>query len=84
VTSSGQDAAGRPSFHFTTDAVSGTKIDTTGVAKQIKGQRYGDASNTVKGLPGVSDASIVLWPGWASSMPSQTKKITVVIQANNK
>jgi hypothetical protein len=84
VTSSGNDAAGRPSFHFTTDAISGTKIDTAAVAKQLRGQRYGDAVSTVKGLPGVSDANITLWPAWSSSLPSRPGKIKVTIQANNK
>jgi len=80
LTSNGADNSNRQSFHFTAEAYSGQKIDTAAVAKQLASQRYGDASNTAAGLPGVTQAQIVNWPPWASNLPSRADKIKVVIQ----
>ncbi len=80
LTSTGQDSSGRPTFHLNTTAFSGAKLSTTQVASQIKGKRYGDAASYASGLPGVQQATISIWPAWASSLPSSTGKIKVVIQ----
>ncbi|GAC1371940.1 MAG: hypothetical protein NVSMB39_6100 [Candidatus Saccharimonadales bacterium] len=80
ITASGKDSAGRPTFHFTTDAYSGAKIDKTALAKKLAGNRFGDASNTATGLPGVRRADISIWPGWVSKLPSRPDKISITIQ----
>lgn len=85
ITSSGKDSAGRPSFHLTTDAYSGSKIDKDALAKKIAGNRFGDAKSAATGLPGVNRAEIVIWPGWVSKLPSRPDKISITIQvADNK
>ncbi|HEY6736851.1 MAG TPA: hypothetical protein VI322_04000 [Candidatus Saccharimonadia bacterium] len=80
ITVTNTDAAGRTSFHFATDAYSGTKIDLAALAKSLGGKRYGDAMDLANRQPGVSHAEISLSPGWASSLPSRTDKITVSIK----
>jgi hypothetical protein len=80
VTSNGKDAEGRPSFHLTTDAYSGAKIDKAALAQKIKGQRFGDASSAATGLPGVTRADITIWPGWVSKLPSRPDKISITIE----
>jgi hypothetical protein len=80
VTASGTDSSGRQSFHLTTVAFSGAKLDKAALATKLKGLRYGDAASLASGLPGVARADISIWPGWVASMPSRTSKITVTIQ----
>jgi hypothetical protein len=85
VTSGDKDTSGRQSFHFTTEAFGGTKLDKTQIAAKLKGQRYGDAAKIASGLPGVTRADISIWPGWVATMPSRTDKISITIQvAGNK
>ncbi|HEX3081832.1 MAG TPA: hypothetical protein VHQ86_01120 [Candidatus Saccharimonadia bacterium] len=80
VTASDKDSMGRQNFHLTTEAYGGAKLDKAAIAKKLKGQRYGDAASTASGLPGVTRADISIWPGWVSSMPSRTDKISITIQ----
>jgi hypothetical protein len=85
VTTNGSpDSSGRQSFHFTTDAYGGTKLDTAAIANKLKSQRYGDAVNTASGLPGVDRATVSISPAWASKMPSRPAKITITIQISAK
>jgi hypothetical protein len=85
ITTTPADSAGRQSFHLTTEAFGGAKLDTAAIAKQLAGKRYGDASDTIGRLPGVSSGTVSLWPGWATNLPSRTDKIKITIQvANNK
>ncbi|HVQ44242.1 MAG TPA: hypothetical protein VMT30_04730 [Candidatus Saccharimonadia bacterium] len=79
-----KDATGRQSFHLTTEAYGGAKLDKTAIAAKLKGQRYGDASNIASGLPGVTRAEISLWPAWVASLPSRPDKITITIQVASK
>jgi hypothetical protein len=80
VTSTGKDSSGRPTFHFSTTAFSGPKLDTKAIANQLKGQRYGDAASAASALPGVAQATISVWPPWSTHLPSRSSKITVVIK----
>ena len=80
VTASDKDSSGRPTFHFTTEAFSGVKIDTAALATKIKGKRYGDANDTVSHQPGVTHSDISITPAWASSLPGRTDKIKITIQ----
>jgi hypothetical protein len=85
LTASDKDATGRQTFHFTTEASGGPKIDTATLTTQLKGKRYGDAADLASRQPGVSHAEITLWPSWSTNLPSRTDKIKVVIQvAGNK
>lgn len=84
VTATDKDTSGRQTFHFTTEAYSGTKLDTKAIAGALAGKKFGDAADAAKRYPGVSDASISLWPGWATNLPSRTGKIQVTIQITNK
>lgn len=80
ITQSGTGNGGSQSFHVTTEAFSGPKIDTAAVAKQVAGKKYGDAIDYAKGLAGVSDDSISIWPAWSSNLPSRPDKIHVTIK----
>ena len=73
-------ASGRTSFHFSTEAYSGTLIDTAALAKTLSGKRYGDAIDLANHQPGVSHSEISQWPGWAANLPSRSDKITVSIK----
>lgn len=79
VTASDKDSSGRQTFHLTTEAYSGAKLDKAAIAAQLKGQRFGDASTAASGLPGVTRADITIVPGWVSRMPSRPDKISVTI-----
>ncbi len=85
VTATDKDSGGRQSFHLTTEAFGGVKLDKIAIAESLKGQRYGDATTTAGGLPGVTRADISIWPGWVSKLPSRPDKISITIQvAGNK
>lgn len=84
LTQSGNQNNGVQSFHLTTQAYSGPKIDTAAVAKQLEGKKFGDASDFAKGLAGVSDAQITIWPAWSSNLPGQPGKIHVSIKVANQ
>jgi hypothetical protein len=80
VTAGTKTASGAQTFSFTTEAYSGAKLNTTAIANQLKGHRYGDAANIATGLPGVTQASINIWPSWDGSLPLSAGKIKVTIQ----
>jgi hypothetical protein len=80
ITAGEKDASSRQTFHLTTEAYGGAKIDKVALATKLKGERYGDAANTASGQAGVTRADVAIWPGWVSRMPSRADKITVTIQ----
>ncbi|MDB5178697.1 MAG: uncharacterized protein JWN01_640 [Patescibacteria group bacterium] len=80
VTANEKDSSGRQTFHLTTEASGGVKIDTAGLIEKLRGKRYGDAADLSSHTSGVTRADIVLWPSWASSLPGRSDKITVKIQ----
>ena len=75
-----KEASGRQTFHLTTEAYGGSKLDKPAIASKLKGLRFGDASTAAQGLPGITRADISISPGWVSKMPSRTDKITITIQ----
>ena len=83
LTNSGKDAAGRFMFQFSTLAYSGTKLDTTAIATQLKGQKYGEASALAGGLPGVDHVEINVWPAWSTSLPKRPARIHVTVSVAN-
>jgi hypothetical protein len=80
LTVSDKDSSGRQTFHLTTEAYGGRKLDKAGIAKQLKGKRFGDAADLANRLPGISKAEIALWPGWSSNLPARPDKIKIVIE----
>jgi len=79
ITLGGKGSSGSQTFSFTTEAFSGAKLNTSTIATQLKGHRYGDAANIATALPGVTQATINIWPSWDGSLPSSAGKIKVTI-----
>ncbi len=73
-------ASGAQSFHLTTTAYGGAKIDTVAIAKSLKGLRYGDAVDTAGKQPGVSRADVSLSPFWITKVPQRTGNIKISIK----
>ncbi len=84
LTAENAEASGRQSFHFTTDAYGGAKLNQADIASQLKGERYGDAAETASKLPGVQRAEISLWPVWNTKLPARASQIKVTIQVSDK
>jgi hypothetical protein len=80
VTATPAGAGGRQTFHLTTEAYGGAKLDTKAIAASLRGKRYGDAHDLASKLPGVTRVDLDLHPGWATSVPRRTDKITITIQ----
>jgi hypothetical protein len=80
LTTADKDASGRQSFHLTTEAYGGTKLDKAKIADKLKGMRYGDAVAAAAGLPGVTRAEVNISPTWESRLPSRPAKINITIQ----
>ncbi len=80
VTASPADSSGRQSFHLTTQAYGGAKLDKVQIATQLKGKRYGDAAEAATKLPGVQKVDISLWPVWVTSLPARASQISISIQ----
>ncbi|HSX03035.1 MAG TPA: hypothetical protein VLI05_07060 [Candidatus Saccharimonadia bacterium] len=74
------EASGRQSFQLTTQAYDGLKLDKTQIADQLKGKRYGDASEAAGQLPGVQRVEISLWPAWVTRLPGRASQIHISIQ----
>ena len=80
LTADSADAQGKQVFHLTTDAYSGAKIDTTKLAEELAGKRFGDAVTLAARQPSVAHVEITLKPVWATSIPGRTNKITIEIK----
>jgi hypothetical protein len=74
------DASGRQSFQLTTQAYDGLKLNKAQIADQLKGKRYGDASEAAGQLPGVQRVEISLWPAWVTTLPGRASQIHITIQ----
>jgi hypothetical protein len=77
-------ATNRQSFHFTTDAFGGPKLDTAAIATQLAGKRFGDAQDAAARTPGVTKSDITLSPPWATNLPSRTSAVHVTIKVANQ
>jgi len=80
ITSNGKDSSSRPTFKLSTQAYSGVKLDTTAIAEQMKGKKYGDAVDIANKQPGVQRTDLSLSPAWATGTPRNAKKIKITIQ----
>jgi hypothetical protein len=77
-------ATNRQSFHFTTDAFGGPKLDTAAIARQLAGKRFGDAQDAATRTPGVTKTDIALTPPWATNLPSRSSAVHVTIKVANQ
>jgi hypothetical protein len=84
VSAGSKTSSGAQSFQLATTAYSGPTLDVTAIAAKIKGERYGDAMTYAQSLPNVSQATINIWPGWASSLPARAAKIRIVISVSKQ
>jgi hypothetical protein len=80
ITAAQAESGGRQTFHFTTEAYSGKKIDKQALAKSMAGKRYGDAVELASRQPSVSRVEISLNPSWSASLPKRSSNITVTIK----
>jgi len=83
MTANGKTSAGLPQFKLVTTAYGGPKINTTTLAKQLKGQKYGDAIQIASQVPGVVQAQVSLFPVWATSLPHLQSHITIKLSVAN-
>lgn len=71
---------GSQSLTVTTTASAGAKLDVAAIATQIKGKKYGDATDLISKLPGVDHSDINISPGWSTSLPGRTSRIKVNVK----
>jgi len=84
LTALGQpQSGGAQEFKAAATAYAGTKIDTATLAKELKGQKEGDAEATASQVSGVTKATVSLSPSWATSMPKIVSHIHVSIKVSN-
>jgi hypothetical protein len=76
-------SSGAQRFKAAATIYDGPKIDTTALATQLKGQKYGDATQTASQVNGVDRATIKLTPGWGTSLPGITSHIHIQIKVDN-
>jgi hypothetical protein len=79
---SSPDSNGAQKFRAAATAYAGTKINTAALAKQLKGQKYGDAVNQAGQISGVTKADISISPSWNTSMPGIASHIHVTIKVS--
>ena len=84
LTAGKKEANGSQTFSLSTQAYAGAKLDTSAIAKQIQGMRYGDAADTTAKLPGVERSEISLSPFWVSKLPRITSHIKVEVKVAGK
>jgi hypothetical protein len=62
----------------------GPRLNETVIKQQAAGKKSGDAISSINTNPGVTSVSVKLSPFWVSSIPTDTKKITVIIEKPTK
>ena len=83
ITPNKNNVGAASTFTFAAEAYGGAKLDSSAIAKQLVGQRAGDASDTANKIPGVVKVDLVLSPFWATSMPHIAGHIHVTIKVSN-
>lgn len=58
----------------------GPKIDTDAIAKEIKGKKYGEATEIINKTAGVDRSEIKLSPAWQTRLPGRTSQIDIEIK----
>lgn len=75
-----KNASGSQDLKVAVTASAGPKLNIASIAAQIKGKKYGDATDLMGKIPGVDHATVSISPGWATSLPSRTSKIKITIK----
>ncbi len=78
------DESGRQEFRLKTRVSGGPKINTSDIATQSKGKKYGEAMEIAGGQAGVQRAEIAIQPTWARRMPKRDQNITVTLSVEGK
>ena len=64
--------------------VIGPKLDADAIRKQIVGLKSGEIEDLIKETPGVTDVEVAYSPFWVTKAPSNTAKITIIIDGETK
>jgi len=70
------------SVKITANGQTGPKINDDTVKAQVKGQRYGEVQSQLESIEGVDGVDVKFWPFWVSSVPDDTKRITIEFKLN--
>jgi hypothetical protein len=60
----------------------GPKINDSAIKELAKGKRYGDIQAQIEAIQGVDNVDIKFSPFWVSSVPNDTKKISIEFKLN--
>ena len=60
-------------------ATVGPDIDTIGIRDNAVGKKSGQIKDDLEGQPGIKSVDVHLSPFWVSSVPKETKRVTVII-----
>lgn len=72
-------ANGKAQVALQTTATVGPEIHGDDIKKQAAGKRAGDVKSMVNAISGVTSVDVQLSPFWVSSVPSNTSKVTVIV-----
>jgi hypothetical protein len=75
-------AEGGFTANIVANAKIGPKINDDEIKNLAKGKRYGDIQASIEAIQGVDDVDIKFWPFWVSSVPNDTKKISIEFKLN--
>jgi hypothetical protein len=68
-----------------TTLVAGPEINQDSLKQELAGKKSGDAENTLKSRPGITEARVELKPFWVGKIPGKAEKVQLVIeQADGK
>ncbi len=70
---------GQLSFSLSAQAVLEPQFSNDDLKSKINGRSVNDAKQTILTLPDLSSAKISLWPFWLYSLPTDPKKINIVV-----
>lgn len=62
----------------------GPQIKDNEIKDLAKGRRYGEVQSSIEAIQGVDNVDIKFWPFWVSSVPNDTKKISIEFKLNEK
>lgn len=68
--------------NIVTNAKIGPKINDDEIKNLAKGKRYGEVQASIEAIQGVDDVDVKFWPFWVSSVPDDTKKISIEFKLN--
>lgn len=71
--------SGKVNFSVTADGTLQPKFSPGDFAQSVASKSINDARSSLAALPQLSDGTISVWPIWLTSLPSDSKKITVTV-----